>query len=332
MSASTILIFSIEGDISTTEVMRCLDGIGETDVVRVNAGDRIDRLEVDADGFELTLDGRTIALDDIRTVWYRKGDFWFTGLYDRVAVEGHAKLSNALNRICGEEERTLREYFHHLIRRRTRVLGDATRSDLNKPIVLDFARTVGFKTPEFVVSNRRATFEQLLQDNRPCITKSLSDGLYLWDFDGAQSAYFTYTERLTPALLSGMPEVMPPSLAQEEIRKAFELRVFYLDGDIYTMAILSQRDTKTQVDFRKYNLENPNRTVPYALSREVEDRIRALFDRVGLNTGSVDLMVDTAGEIYFLEINPVGQYDWVSRACNYHLDHKIAAWLADRHG
>lgn len=86
------------------------------------------------------------------------------------------------------------------------------------------------------------------------------------------------------------------------------------------MAILSQSDEKTKIDFRKYNEEKPNRNVPFKLPDDIDQKIKQLFKYLDLNTGSVDLIVDHQENFYFLEINPVGQFGMVSYPCNYFLE------------
>ena len=109
--------------------------------------------------------------------------------------------------------------------------------------------------------------------------------------------------------------------------KVYELRVFYLAGEFHAMAIFSQNDEQTRVDFRQYNRRRPNRNVPYRLAPELAARLRGLMDDLGLETGSIDLMVARDGREVFLEINPVGQFGMVSRPCNYRLERKVAELL-----
>ena len=47
-----------------------------------------------------------------------------------------------------------------------------------------------------------------------------------------------------------LPDTFYPSLIQEEIEKVYEVRVFYLKGKCYAMAIFSQKNEKTQLDYR----------------------------------------------------------------------------------
>lgn len=107
----------------------------------------------------------------------------------------------------------------------------------------------------------------------------------------------------------------------------YELRVFVLGKDIYPMVIFSQNDKKTEVDFRNYNDDNPNRTAPYKLPKDINRALLKIFAELNLNTGSADFIRAINGEYYFLEINPLGQFGMTSKPCNYHLEKKIAEFL-----
>ena len=115
-------------------------------------------------------------------------------------------------------------------------------------------------------------------------------------------------------------DLFSPSLFQNTIDKQYELRIFYLNGISYASAIFSQSDEQTKIDFRKYNGERPNRTIPYVLPKDITERIELLFGKLKLNTGSVDILVDKSSNYYFLEINPVGQFGMVSQPCNYYIE------------
>ena len=48
---------------------------------------------------------------------------------------------------------------------------------------------------------------------------------------------------------------------------------------------------------------------------------------VGLNSGSIDILKGTDGKYYFLEINPVGMFEFISAPCNYNFPKLIAQTL-----
>lgn len=114
---------------------------------------------------------------------------------------------------------------------------------------------------------------------------------------------------------------------QEYIPKEFEIRTFYIKEKMFSMAIFSQNDEKTKVDFRNYNGEKPNRNVPFKLPHNIELKLIELMSKLNLNFGSIDLIYSTQGEFVFLEINPGGMFSWLSSNCNYYIEKEIANLL-----
>ncbi|WP_238586871.1 hypothetical protein [Chryseobacterium sp. Leaf405] len=110
---------------------------------------------------------------------------------------------------------------------------------------------------------------------------------------------------------------------QEKIEKDFEIRSFYLKGEIWSMAIFSQNDDNTKVDSRKYNGKIINRNVRYNLPKDLEEKIILLMNKLDLSSGSLDF-IKSGNKFYFLEVNPVGQFGNVSFYCNYDLAYKLA--------
>jgi len=139
--------------------------------------------------------------------------------------------------------------------------------------------------------------------------------------------HFMYTAALDAAAVERLPERFAPSLFQERLDKACELRVFYLDGECHAMAIFSQRDPQTRVDFRNYNHERPNRNIPYRLRPATAAALARLMRELELATGSIDLIRTPDRHEVFLEVNPVGQFGMVSKPCNYHLERRMAEHL-----
>ena len=55
-----------------------------------------------------------------------------------------------------------------------------------------------------------------------------------------------------------------------------------------------------------------------------------MMNKLELISGSIDLIKSQNGKYYFLEVNPNGQYDWVSQYGGYYLDKKIAYFLKSK--
>lgn len=296
-------------------------------VIRVNHDqpERIEDLRISDESVDFMLDDFEVHLSELTTVWYRKGRHWLCNLFLPIEVPDTPHLKQYLEAKLKSEEVRLSEYVHTMIEQRARCVGSSERGDLNKLLVLRAAVACGFKIPRFLVSNSAASLAREIAT--ASVTKAISDGLYLFDHSISSRGYFSYTERVVESEVQHLPPRISPSMIQTEIRKKFDIRVFYLDGRCFSMAIFSQSDERTQVDFRRYNDENPNRTVPYRLPANVEGQLRRLFADLRLNTGSVDLVLDESGDYVFLEINPVGQFGMVSAPCNYYLERELARTL-----
>jgi glutathione synthase/RimK-type ligase-like ATP-grasp enzyme len=98
---------------------------------------------------------------------------------------------------------------------------------------------------------------------------------------------------------------------------------------MFTMAIFSQMDEESEVDFRNVDVNgnHPNRMVPFNLPNESAYKIHKLMHKLKLESGSIDIIVDNNNDYYFLEVNPVGQFNFVSEICNYHIEKYIANFL-----
>jgi ATP-GRASP peptide maturase of grasp-with-spasm system len=327
-----ILIFSQSSlEPTTEEVMDWLEALGAR-CVRLN-GDDIEgraalRLRVE-DG-ELSLgveaDGIELPLSEVGAVWFRRWLFErrheTVDLLDRPAADNH-ELHHQLRRHLGLESRRLSDFlyscFDHLP-----WLSHPRRSGLNKLDTLRRAARAGLATPATLVTTEREALRRFCEEHGEVITKPIGE---VDAFVEGEVSHFLYTAPLDLAQIEALPERFASSLFQERIEKAYELRVFCLDGGLHAMAIFSQGDPQTRADFRQYNHERPNRTVPYRLTPDLEERLRRLMADLELETGSIDLLVARDGRVVFLEVNPVGQLGMVSHACNYPLERGIAELL-----
>ena len=203
-------------------------------------------------------------------------------------------------------------------------LTNPSLASLNKLKILTLAKSVGFRIPATLIGSNKKELLAFIKKYPNVIIKAISEVPNLSCFE----EWHTYlTHKIKEEELNTFPTEFPPTCFQEMIDKEYELRVFFLDNKCYSMAIISQKDKTTRVDFRNYNTEKPNRNVPYKLPKEIEYKIQLLMNEVGLNTGSIDLIKDINGEYVFLEINPVGQFGMVSQPCNYYLEKKVAEYL-----
>ncbi len=97
------------------------------------------------------------------------------------------------------------------------------------------------------------------------------------------------------------------------------------------MCIFSQQNEATKIDFRNYDQIKPNRMIPYRLPENIKTTIHDFMDAIGMQCGSIDMILTPNNEYVFLEVNPVGQFQWVEKCCNFDLSKAIARVLIDNH-
>ena len=314
-----ILILSSELDHTTYEVIDWLSSLGR-DFIRISKDTKVifKELVINNDNIDFTIivnEKHSLRFSDISSFWYRRDQIDFNAVVDKITNED---MKNHLF----EEQFRLNEFIMFLIHSKSGI-GSIFNKNINKLVCLNAAKNAGLKIPATYILTNKDKLQHLISTNK-MITKCIQESPH---YNANKIYYTTYTELINPDKLNNISDEFFPSMFQYKIEKRYELRIFYLMGKCYTMAIFSQRDEQTSIDFRKYNKENPNRTVPYKLPLNIEQKIIKFMKAISLNTGSIDMICTKNGEYYFLEVNPVGQFGMVSYPCNYYLEKKVAEEL-----
>ena len=95
-----------------------------------------------------------------------------------------------------------------------------------------------------------------------------------------------------------------PHLFQARVDKVADLRVLIVGLHTFAVRIDSELlDWRKDYSALTYTVEN--------LPDRVDKALHAYLDRLGLVSGSFDLAVDRAGNYWWLELNPNGQWGWL---------------------
>ena len=260
-----------------------------------------------------------IDTKSIQSYWYRRSELY---LY-RFELEKNFNLKR-------KEQKSIQKHldFEHLeqlrilydILDRKHRINSYKDNRISKLDILQKAQSVGLLIPNTIICNDKETLKTFyFENNCQLITKSIGD-----PFGLNELGLHHFTSKID---IDKIPDTFGNSLFQEMLTKILELRIFYLHGKIFSSAIFSQRDLQTQIDFRHYNLEKPNRVIPFQLPAQQEQKICELMKLTKLNSGSIDMILNDKGQYVFLEINPIGQFEQVSIPCNYNLFKKVAEIL-----
>ncbi|MNK04821.1 hypothetical protein D3C87_226940 [compost metagenome] len=272
------------------------------------------------DYFKLKKLGDLPQDEQIGLVWYRRKLGRTPAHY--TLKKDSFEVRYVMRRFLIDEFNTLHSLLFYSIDKKKWLNDPIIEDHLNKLNVLFLAKKLQLNIPYSEVLTDKQSLMEMLQQYPHLIVKPLNECVLLEDAD--QTYYRMLTKSINEKDIKSIPDTFFPSLVQERINKKFEVRVFYLAGTFYSMAIFSQSNKKTVADFRNYDNKRPNRNVPYKLPNEIESKLKRLMKELNFETGSIDLMVDMEGNYIFLEINPAGQFGMVSYPCNYYLEKKMA--------
>jgi ATP-GRASP peptide maturase of grasp-with-spasm system len=315
-----ILIISEKEDHSTSEVIQWLRYYN-ADFKRINRGDHLifSELSIEGSSLNYTIFSQTcgtISITDIKAIWYRRGEVWFT--LPSLDFVQNPNLKAQMIQHMRAENNVLEAFFQYLLNSIPHI-GTFAMRGTNKLIVLNEAKKLGIDIPEtFVVSEKSR-----IRQRGKMITKSISE-----TFSPVTEAgnFMTYTELID---YNHLTHKFFPSLFQNLVEKEADIRIFYLLGEMSCMAIQSQNNAQTSIDFRKYlpKDQRPSRYLPFNLPNSIKEKLQKLMPIIGLETASIDMVFTKDGRFVFLEANPVGQFSMTSKPCNYFLEREIALSL-----
>jgi glutathione synthase/RimK-type ligase-like ATP-grasp enzyme len=190
----------------------------------------------------------------------------------------------------------------------------------NKLLQQQHAHAAGLRTPKTRMSNDPEPVTTFANAHNGLLLKSI--GYTSLD---PQDELVLYSERfdLTEIAQSEAAIRACAIYAQEYISKKYEYRVMFIDGEILACRIDSQASRKTETDWRHYDFANVAHTAT-ELPLDVRDQITAFMNAIGLRYGALDLIETPSGEFVFLEVNPSGQWEWISKLAGLPIADAIA--------
>ena len=328
MTADLIIISEIN-DGSTNQVLEYLNYFGFTNYVRLNAEETviIELIELTESGINIIINyqNKPVLFNKSKVIWYRRGDFKYQ---HRLLITDNDNLNTQLNGFLRQEWIKLRDFILSIIpyTGSGKLLGNIQDEIYcNKLSNLTIAGQIGFKIPQTIVTSSKERLKQFTEGKKKIITKPVSN---IPTFKYKNESWCNRGNSIVKQSdIDNLNNLFYPLLVQEYIDKEFEIRVFFFDEIIFAMAIFSQNDSGTNVDYRNYNYSKPNRVVPIQLSATTNLNIRSLIRELNVFSGSIDLIQHPSGQIYFLEINYFGQFDWLSHNCNYYIEQQIAEYI-----
>jgi len=257
--------------------------------------------------------------EEFLSVWYRRPR--------PVTLASHNLDAQAIDFARDEWSTLLRNFYDFLPTARwvshPRVLERAS----NKIMQLALARQLGLSIPDTLITSDPIAAREFI--DRHCgqvIVKPTGKG---WIYD-AQGEAVTYVlaNRLRADDIDTLDDVvLAPITLQQEISKAFELRVNIVGQKCLAIKIDSQKSEISQVDWRRYDVANTPYS-PFELPDDVANRCLLVCKELGLEFGAIDLICQPDGGFVFLEVNGNGQFLWAEELSGVRVSMQLACLLA----
>lgn len=308
-----ILILNDNNDNSVLNVINWLIYY-EANYYRINENDEIMLSNINfRQGhleYSILVNGIHIAYySEIKSVWLRHFNIKFKIGYESFVRE---------EQVFFEKERnSLLEFFFFTLSKK-RMFGNYHKQNSNKLSSLLTAFMCGFSVPNFLLSSDSEFIKSNIKGSG-LVTKSIQD---IFRFSNASETLINFTSEINSTDLENLSD-LGISMCQEKISNPINLRVFYIDNEYFSCYI--RTDTNPlEIDSRLFESKV---IIPITLPSKIKNSIKNFSHQSGYNTGSIDLLLSDSGKYYFLEINPCGQFGFLSYAYNGKIDFVIARKL-----
>lgn len=308
MGSKYIVVFSNEDDTHAVVLQKRISQIDGFRALVLDTADfptdwkLVERIEDGRIAFSVIAGGTEIPDTDISGVWWRR---------PRSHHLPGSVRPQRVREFCSRESRSCLLAF--LARLGNRVINAPSRELMasKKPYQLAVAHEVGLRVPATLVSNDPDSVRRFSERHHRVIFKILTDAPW----------QFTETRLLQNSHLSALEKLtLAPTIFQEAIELGLDLRVTYVDGEMFCSA-LTPTHPGAKYDWR---LDQGVEARAFQLAVPIQDGLKKLMHKLGLRLGTIDLRANDAGETYFLEVNPSGQFLY----CEIETGNQISAALA----
>lgn len=243
----------------------------------------------------------TVNICDVKVAWYLR-------VNRAVRI---SEINETANRFKWSETLSaLNSVLHILPCKWINTFESIERLNSNKLLQQLYAVKADLKTPDTIMSNCAKTVSNFCEKHGGrVLIKSI--GNTNLDADGRM---VLYSEIFKTDELSCSSDAIRacPVYAQEYIPKRYEYRVMVIGDEVLACRIDSQASKKTSIDWRYYDFDNVAH-VSVKLPTEISAKLLAFMRSVNLGYGAIDMIETPHGDFVFLEVNPSGQWDWISK-------------------
>lgn len=320
-----IFVITNDDDHSSNKIIEWLDFF-EVDYCRLNQG--VDKLffnsvliEREGQITNKIVPNFFSQNNELNITFFRRGRIW-GGYWIK---QGFGKYKDRIDDHLKKEAIDLKEFIYNNLN--ISEINSPINYRVNKLTALKIAANSGLLIPKTIVTNSKAELINAFPD-QDLICKPITDNLIIEQgaFKSSHSP-----KRLGISEIKNLPDSFGYSLFQELIETKWEIRTFVFGDLIKSIAIINSEQNGNISKELFQSSGRFKRIIPVELPKEILDKIKIFMNDISLLTGSIDFLYSKDNNFYFLEVNPVGQFDHVSYFGNFPLERLIAEKLITYH-
>jgi glutathione synthase/RimK-type ligase-like ATP-grasp enzyme len=293
MARSTVVILATPDDAHAIAVAQAIDAsYPGHKVFIVDSGEFPSKLTLAIREDHWTLDtanGR-ICSSDVSALWHRR---------PRTPIPDEAIKDAAMRRFAVQESGLAFDFLSLSTDYRVINRIENHFAANRKPYQLHVARSCGLRVPEYNITNDPRHIAELLAEHgeNAFIFKPLGPPVHTI----AETRYLNESHRQAADHTK-----LAPVIFQRAIQRKREIRLTFIGGRIFChQMIIHNERVKSLPDWR---LDLAAESQETQLPDDLLGKVRTMMLKLGLLYGAIDFIENDAGEFYFLEVNPQGQF------------------------
>jgi glutathione synthase/RimK-type ligase-like ATP-grasp enzyme len=172
------------------------------------------------------------------------------------------------------------------------------------------AKNLGFNIPETSITNIAESAQDFLENNS---NQTVVKVLHHHEITSKQVSHRFLTSDVDESMVSKFDQLkFAPIIFQEKIPKREELRITIIGNKIFPVKLTTSKDKKEYSDLHKIH-EADLEFLQVEIDKKLKRMCLKMNNLLGLEVSSLDFIVDINGEIYFLEVNPIGDWNWLEK-------------------
>jgi len=175
---------------------------------------------------------------------------------------------------------------------------------------IPLTKQLGIPIPATLVTNQYESIVSFLKQEGSCIIKPMDYSCFLHD----DKQYACYTRPIDLETIDSLRDSihLAPVFIQKRIPKKAEYRVTLIGKKSFVCRIETEHLNDAEVN-QDWRVTEPDKLVhtPDTLPEDYIAKLHKMLELLGLNFGAFDIIRGDDDVLYFIELNPNGQWYWI---------------------